>query len=399
MLERVMSLAGIAAIVGFCALASRDRARISWPLVAWGLGLQALLGAVLLLTPGKPALFRAVAVFIQKIEYFADYGAAFLFGDLAAKSYLMLDIASVIIFVSAVMSILYYLRVIPLFVFLFARLMQWSLRVSGAESLAAALFVVMGIEGVTGLKQYIKDMTESELFTVMVGFMATIAGTVMVIYVNAFGASAGHILTASLMSAPAAIMVSKMLAPETGAPRTAGAVQWNALAPGDGNIVEAASNGAIDGVKLAAFIGAMLLAFIAIIHMADLALGLAGTSFRELAGYAFAPVAFLLGVPWRDCPEVGRLLGVKVVFNEFLAYMDLSGLAQQGAISARAQMIATYALCSFANFGSLGILIGGIGGLAPERKKDVARLGLKALLAGMLAGFLTAAVAGLLTAH
>ena len=226
--------------------------------------------------------------------------------------------------------------------------------------------------------------------------MATIAGTVMVIYVNSFGASAGHILTASLMSAPAAIMISKLLVPETGEPQTAGAVSWSAMAPADDNIVEAASNGAIDGVKLAAFIGAMLLAFIAIIHLMDVLLGLAHTSFRDLAGYVFAPVAFVLGVPWKDCPEVGQLLGVKVIFNEFISYMDMAGMAAKGEISARAQMIATYALCSFANFGSLGILIGGIGGLAPERKKDVTRLGLKALLAGMLAGFLTAAVAGLL---
>jgi len=168
------------------------------------------------------------------------------------------------------------------------------------------------------------------------------------------------------------------------------------MSPEDDNIVEAASNGAIDGVKLAAYIGAMLLAFIAIIHMLDMLLIQAGASFRELAGFVFAPVSFLLGVPWKDCAEVGQLLGVKVIFNEFLSYMDLSAMAAKGEISARAQMIATYALCSFANFGSLGILIGGIGGLAPERKKDVTRLGLKALLAGMLAGLLTAAVAGLL---
>lgn len=399
LLHRLMSVAGILVIVLVCWALSEIRGRVSWRVVLWGLGLQFGLG-LLLIRPASHAYYRYTEAFFNQIYRFADTGAVFLFGKLAANpDFVILKMASVVIFVASLMSVLYYLRIIQVFVYVFARLMHWTLRVSGAESLGATMFILMGIEAVTGIKNFIKDMTRSELFTIMVGFMATIAGSVMAAYVSIFGASAGHILTASLMSAPAAVMLSKLLIPETGEPATAGMVSFASMAPAEDNIVAAASNGAIDGVKLAAFIGAMLLAFIALINMVDALLGLAGTSFNQIGGVLFSPVAFLLGVPWKDCPEVGRLLAVKVIFNEWISYEQLGRLKAAGEISARAVTLSTYALCSFANFGSLGILIGGIGGLAPGRRDEVSRMGLKALFAGALAGFLTAAVAGVITAQ
>jgi len=230
----------------------------------------------------------------------------------------------------------------------------------------------------------------------MTAFMSTIAGTVMVIYVGVFGADAGHMLAASIMSAPAAILVSKILVPEIGEPKTGAKIDWTEMKPEESNVIEAAANGAADGMKLALTIVAMLLAFVALIGMLDFFLGKVGTSFRELSSYVFAPVAWLAGVPWKDCLEVGRLLGIKVIFNEFISYQEMQQMAQTGALSPRSLTIATYALCSFANFGSLAILIGGIGGLAEERKSEVANLGMRALMGGFLAGLMTATVAGIL---
>jgi CNT family concentrative nucleoside transporter len=230
----------------------------------------------------------------------------------------------------------------------------------------------------------------------MTGFMATIAGSVMAAYVS-FGASAGHLLAASVMSAPAAIVISKLMVPETEKSVTSyGGSSAVKLRSDAVNVIEAAANGAAEGLKLALTIGAMLLAFVAIIGMMDHMLGYFHTSFEVITGYIFAPFAFIMGVPWEDCLDVGKLLGIKVVFNEFISYQRLEAYIDGGTLGARSVTITTYALCSFANFGSLAILIGGIGGIAPERKKEVARLGLKALAAGCLAGFMTATVAGLL---
>jgi CNT family concentrative nucleoside transporter len=303
---------------------------------------------------------------------------------------------AVIIFVSSVMAVLNYARILPAIIYGLARIMQWTMRTSGAETLASAMFILMGIEATTGLKTVIGRMTRSELFSVMTCFMATIAGSVMAVYVGIFGASPGYILTASIMSAPAALALSKMIIPETETPETAGNVEWQTLLPQDRGFVEAAANGAIDGLKLAATIGAILLAFVSIIHMLDGLLGLFGLSFKLVTGYLFAPVAFILGVPWQECISAGHLLGVKTVFNEWIAYSEMQELVKAGELSARAQMILTYAMCSFANFGSLGILIGGLSVLAPERREEVTRLGLWALLSGLLAGFMTAAIAGAL---
>jgi CNT family concentrative nucleoside transporter len=395
-LERLTSLLGMAVIIGLCTLISQDRKRISWRLVAWGVGLQFALALLILKSDPGLKVFQLAEKIFAKLYDFTSIGVEFLTDKPLSEINTALSIGAVLVFVASLMAVLYYLRVIQAFVYLFSKLMQYTMRISGAEALASAFFVFMGIETVTAIKRYVGEMTRSELFTVMTAFMATIAGSVMVIYVGVFGAEAGHILAASIMSAPAAILLSKILVPETEEPKTGAKIHWSEMRPEESSVIEAAANGAEDGMKLALTIVAMLLAFVALIGMLDFFLGIAGTSFRELSGFLFAPVAWLAGVPWEDCLQVGRLLGIKVIFNEFISYQEMQQMAQAGALSPRSFTIATYALCSFANFGSLAILIGGIGGLAPERKSEVARFGLRALLAGFLAGLMTAAVAGIL---
>lgn len=394
--SRLMSLAGIAVIIGVCALLSSDRRKIKWSTVLWGFGLQILFGLLILKTD-PDRIFATAQDLFDGIYKYADKGSGFLFGSLAQnQDFVLLSMGSVIIFVSCLMATLNYARILPAIVYGLARLMQKTLKTSGAETLGAALFVLMGIEGLSGLKDQLERMTKSELFTIMTCFMATIAGSVMAVYVSVFGAKAGHILAASVMSAPAALALSKIMEPETLAPETMGHVPWDALVPDNSGLFEAATRGAVDGLKLAAVIGAILLAFVSLISMLDAILGLAGTSFAAVGGRLFAPVAFLMGIPYEDCLNAGRLLALKTVFNEWLAYSAMKDMAQAGELGARSQMILTYALCSFANFGSLGILIGGISSLAPGRRDEVAGMGLKAMLGGLLAGFLTAAIAGVL---
>lgn len=391
-----MSVIGIAVIVGSCFLLSCDRARVNRTLVLWGLALQFFFGVLILKTYPEQIFFGAQALF-QGIYSFADKGSGFLFGSLAGhKDFVILSMGSVIIFVSSLMAVLNLLRIIPAIMYGLARLMQRTMGTSGAETLAAAMFVLMGIEAVTGLKTVIGRMTKSELFSVMTCFMATIAGSVMAVYVGVFGANAAYIMAAGIMNAPAALALSKIMIPEEATPETAGRVDWSLLTPKDRGIVEAAANGAIDGLRLAATIAAILLAFVSMVHMLDAALGLFGTSFGTIGGYIFAPVAYILGVPWEDCLKAGNLLALKTVFNEWLAYSAMKGMVAANELSPRSVMILTYALCSFANFGSLAILIGGISALAPDRKEEVISMGLRALLTGLLAGFMTAAVAGVL---
>ncbi|MFH1113952.1 MAG: nucleoside transporter C-terminal domain-containing protein [Pseudomonadota bacterium] len=391
-----MSIIGIGAIVLFCYGVSSDRRNVNWTTVAWGLALQFIFGLLILKTY-PDHIFEAANALFAGISAFSAKGAVFLFGSLAEKKdFVILGMGAVIIFVSAVMAVLNYARILPVVIYGLARLMQKTMRTSGAETLAAAVFILMGIEGITGLKTVIGRLTRSEMFSVMTCFMATIAGSVMAVYVGVFGASAGHIMAASIMSAPAALALSKIMIPETGVPETAGRVEWKTLVPQDRGIVDAAANGAVDGLRLAATIGAILLAFVSIIHMLNALLGVFGTSFDILGGYFFAPIAYVMGIPWEDCVKAGNLLALKTVFNEWLAYGRMQEMVTAGELSPRSVMILTYALCSFANFGSLAILIGGISALAPERKEEVSSLGLRALAAGLLAGFLTAAIAGCL---
>lgn len=393
-----MSLLGLVVFVVLAFLMSEGRKKISWRLVAWGISLQFIFAVLILKTGPGLMLFDLARVVMTGLLDFTDIGSRFLFGNLISDvnigAILAFKVLPVIIFVSSLMAVLVHLGVVQLIVVFMARVMERTMKASGAEALISAMFVFMGIEATTGVKDYIRNMTRSELFTVMAGFMATIAGSVMAVYVS-FGASAGHLLAASVMSAPAAIVISKLMIPETESPVSISAARV-CLTSEDANIIEAAANGASDGLRLAATIGAMILAFIAIIGMLNHFLGFAGISFEGVTGYIFTPFAFLMGVPWEDCSKVGELLGIKVVFNEFISYQKMQAYITAGTLQPRSITIATYALCGFANFASIAILIGGLGSIAPERKRLVARLSMKALVAGVLASFMTATIAGLL---
>jgi len=399
-MARLVSLLGILAILGAALALSKNRAAIRWRMVAWGLGLQFLVAILVLRTRPGYWLLDKVAAMITRALGYSFAGSAFVFGPLGAQKgpagvVFAFQALPMIIFVAAVFSILYYLRIIPLLVRLAGRLMFKLMGTSGAESLEVAASIFMGqTEAPLVIRPYLAKLTESELMTVMTAGMAHIAGSVLGVYIL-FGMEARHLLTAAVMTAPGTILLSKILVPETQTPQTAGDIQL-AIEKKDVNILDAISRGVSDGLFLALNVAAMLIAFIALIHLANGILGAAGTRLETLFGFALAPVAWLLGVPWRDAMTVGNLMGTKLVLNEFVAYSMLGPL--KGQIAERSFTIATYALCGFANFASIGIQIGGIGSLAPSRKQDLARLGFRAVLAGTLANYLSAAIAGLLLA-
>ena len=325
-------------------------------------------------------------------------GSSFVFGELGKNQgnfgmIFAFQALPMIIFVASLMSILYYLRIVPTLVLFTGRAMAKLLGTSGAESLEVAASILMGqTEAPLVIRPYLADLTESELMTIMTAGMAHIAGSVFGAYVL-FGAEARHLLTAVVMTAPGTIVLSKMLVPETGHPKTSGKVELTEEGKPI-NLLDAASRGVSDGLHLALNVAAMLVAFVALIYLINLVLGAAHTSLQTLLGYPLAPVAWLLGVPWKDAATIGNLMGTKVVVNEFVAFSMLGPL--KGHIAERSFTIATFALCGFANFSSIGIQIGGIGALAPTRKQDLARLGFRALIAGTLANYLAAAIAGLL---
>jgi CNT family concentrative nucleoside transporter len=337
----------------------------------------------------------------------SDAGATFLFGRLVTDTEIgavaAFQVLPIVIFVSALAGVLYHLGVVQLVVKGLARLMQRLMDTSGAESLACALFIFLGIEATTAIAAYIRRMTRSELFTLMTGFMATIAGSVMGAYAAFVGIErAGHLLAASVMSAPAAIVLAKIMIPETEEPMTRGRVRFDPPMEA-ANLIDAAARGAGQGLKLALNIGAMLIAFVGLVALVNLTLAAATgplldepMTLERLFGYAFSPLAVAMGVPWEDALEVGRLLGKKTVLNEFLAYLDLKAMIADGSLAPRSILISTYALCGFANFGSVAILIGGLGSIDPDRKGLIARLGVRAIVSGTLAAFMTACFAGIL---
>ncbi len=398
MTAHILSAIGLLAFILTGVLLSENRRAINIRLVLWGLALQFLFALLILKTRAGYLVFEGARVVMTGILNFTDVGASFLFGrlttDASMGSVVAFKVLPTIIFVSSLMGVLYHYHILQAIIRGMAWVMRRTMGATGIEAFTASAFVFMGIEAITGIKSYIQRMTRSELFCLMTGFMATIAGSVMAAYVS-FGADAGHILSASVMSAPASVVMAKLLVPET-EQSTTDELSTIELKSEDANTIEALATGAQEGVKLAITIGAMLIAFVSVIGMLDSLLNQLGTSFGDITGYLFSPVAFIMGVPWQDSVEVGRLLGIKVIFNEFISYQMLQGHIEAGTLSPRSVVISTYALCSFANFGSLAILIGGIGGLVPERKKEVSRMGLKALLAGTLAGFMTATIAGIL---
>lgn len=405
-INRAISFMGLFLLLGFAFALSERRKRIDYRVVAWGVGLQLVVALLVLTVAPRQELFEAINGFFMKFISFSDQGAKFVFGKLTTDESYGASVAfhalPIIIFVSAFAGILYHLGIIQAVVRGVARIMQWTMGTSGAESLGAALFMFLGIESVTAIGEYIKKMTRSELFVIMTAFLATIATSVMTIYVD-FGAEGGHLVAASIMSAPAAVAIAKIMIPETGTPATAGKVEFEPPVTSS-NVVDAAASGASSGVRLAINIAAMLIAFVGLVHMISYLLksgtGLfmaEGLGLKELFGYAFSPFAVILGVPWQDALKVGQLLGTKTVLNEFLAYQQMQGMIEAGELTQRSVTISTYALCGFANFGSVAILIGGLSGVAPDRKGEIAALGLKALIGGTLAAFMTACLAGILT--
>ncbi len=402
-MERLISLVGLFSMIAIAFALSKSRKHIRWKTVITGILLQALFGLIILKTePGRMVFVYAKNFFTQILSY-TNAGSQFVFGGLVDQKNVGFVFATMvlptIIFMSALMSVLYHIGIMQKIVSVIAKIMMKVMGTSGAESLAAAANIFIGqTEAPLVIKPYINDMTRSELMALMTGGMATVAGGVLAAYVG-MGIDAGHLLSASVMAAPAALVLAKVMFPEVSESTTAGSVKIE-LPKTSSNVIEAAATGAGDGMKLAINVAAMLLGFIALIAMLNGIIGWVGgwfgypeLSFELISGYLFAPLAFLLGVPWEDVLTVGSLIAKKVVINEFVAYTDLRAAMEN--MSPRAVTLSTYVLCGFANFSSIAIQIGGIGTIAPTRRKELAQLGLYALVGGTLAGCMTACIAGI----
>lgn len=402
---RAVSLLGFVTMIGIAWLASSDRRAFPLRTVAWGAALQLALGALLLVSPVGPGFFAGVNGLVARFLSYADAGTRFVFGPLMDTGFsFALNVLPLIIFMGSVFAVLYHLGLVQRVVDALAWVLARTMRLSGAESLAAVANVFVGmIESSLVVRPYLARMTGSELFSLMTLGMATVAGSVLLAYVRILGEDfAGHLVTASLLSAPAGLLIAKVMYPERERPltREGGRSQIEVESV---NVIDAAATGALNGLRLAAYVGAMLVAFVALIALSNDLLrslgdgvGVADLTLQRVLGVVLAPAAWLMGVPWQDAPTVGAMLGVKTILNEFLAYRELGSAIEAGHIGRRAAVIASYALCGFANFGSLAILLGGIGGIAPERRHEVARLGLRSILGGTLATMMTGCVAGML---
>ena len=405
-MDRFIGILGVIVILGIAYLFSENKKKINWRLVATGLGLQIIFALIILKVPFGRKVFEAASGFITRILDFTAEGTTFLFGNLTDQatfgSIFALNVLPTIIFFSALMGILYYLGIMQAIVKFIAKGICKLLGTSGAETLSAVGNIFLGqTEAPLLVRPYISSMTKSEMTAIMVGGMATVAGGVMAGYV-AMGINAGHLLAASIMAAPAGVVLAKMLVPETEEPETKDITNIEVEKTAS-NVVEAAANGASDGLMLALNVAAMLLAFVALIALFNYLIGLVGGlfGFPELSlnwilGKLFSPLAFVMGVPTGDLSAAGSLLGQKVMINEFVAYSDLSALSASGVLQEKTILIMTYALCGFANISSVAIQIGGIGAMAPNKKGTIAKLGFKALLGGALATCLTATIAGIL---
>ena len=404
-MERLIGIAGILVLLCIALAMSNNRKAISWQLVAWGLGIQLLFAIIILKTPVGVPFFGAIDIGIKNLLSFSDAGSDFLFKSFrygVVEDPLMnfaFRILPTLIFFSSLIAVLYHIGIMQFIVKWIARLMQKSMGTSGSETLCVSGNIFVGqTEAPLLVRPFISKMTKSELMAVMVGGFATVAGGVMAMYVSMLGdipGIAGHLLAASIMSAPAALVIAKIIYPETETSETFGDLKI-AMDKKDDNIMEALSRGATNGMKLAANVAAMLIAFVALIAMVNAILGLMDLSLQQILGWLFSPLAWVMGVPWNEAGIIGSLMGEKLVLTELIAYGDLAELMITNSISDRSAIIASYALCGFANFVSVGIQLGGIGGIAPERRKDLAKLGLKAMFGGALASWLTATIAGLL---
>ncbi len=419
MLQILFGLFGLACLIGIAWLFSEAKRSVNWRLVVTGVALQLVFAMFVLLTPWGASIFGALSEGFVILLSYTSQGSQLIFGDLAKAETLgfifAFQVLPTIIFFAAFMGVLYHLGIMQLIVKGMAWVITKAMPVSGAETLSVCANAFIGqTEAPLVVKPYVLGMTRSELLTLMIGGMATIAGGVLGAYVIMLGgtdpvqqaAFAKHLLTASIMAAPATLVIAKILCPEREVPETLGKVKVE-VEKTTANVIDAAASGASEGLKLALNVGAMLLAFTALIALINGPIGwlaeisgLAGwlgkpVDLSVLLGYVLAPIAWIIGVPWSDATTVGGLIGTKVVLNEFFAYAQLA--EAKAGLSDTSIIIATYALCGFANFSSIAIQIGGIGSLAPERRAELARFGLKAVLGGSLATFMTATIAGVLT--
>ncbi len=404
-MERLTGIIGILTLLSIAFLLSNNRKAINLKTVLSGIGLQFFLAFFILGTPFGEPIFRSLDSAITTLVSFSDSGSTFLF-----KSYVTGSVhpslenfafrtLPTIIFFSSIISVLYHFGLIQKIVKIFARIFQKTMFISGTESLSVSANIFLGqTEAPLMVRPFVEKMTKSELMAVMTGGFATAAGGILAIYVSWLSdipGIAGHLLTASVMSAPAALVIAKIIYPEVEKSDTMGDLNIN-IEQTTTNSMEALGNGATAGLRLAANIAAMLIAFLSFVAMINYLLLFFDTSMESILGFIFKPLAWTMGVPWSEAGILGMLMGKKIVLTELIAYGDLQKVVAEGQISDRTAIIASYALCGFANFGSIGIQLGGIGGMAPNRSKDLATLVTKAMFGGALASWLTATVAGMI---
>ena len=405
-MEQFTGVIGVIVLLGIACLLSNDRKMIDMNIIIWGLGLQISFAFIILKTPLGEYIFTYLNNIIVKLISFADAGSDFLFtsfipevGYHVALINFAFRALPVIIFFSSLIAVTYYFGIIQFIIKKIAFIMEKTMKTSGAETLSVSANIFVGqTEAPILIRPFISSMTKSELMAIMVGGFATVAGSVMALYVswlNNVPNIAGHLLAASVMSAPAALMIAKVIYPETERPKTVNSDNID-LKSKDTNAMDAIGRGATDGMKLAANVAAMLIAFISIVAMINFILGYANTSLQEILGMIFKPIAWSMGVPWEEANIVGTLMGEKIVLTELIAFGDLTNYIKNDILSERSAIIASYALCGFANVGSIGIQLGGIGAMAPERRGDLSNLVFKAMIGGTIASWLTASIAGIL---
>jgi len=395
-------------MMGFAYLFSTNRKAIRYKTVAWGLGLQVAFAFLVMRWDEGRALFQRLGDGVDWFLNFASYGATFVFGPLAKNTQpwgvvFAFQVLPGIIFIAAVFALLYYFGIMQVIIRGAAIVMTKLMAASGAESLNVAASIFMGqTEAPLTIRPYLPDVTQSELMTIMTSGMAHVSGGIMVAYISA-GIEAKHLLAAVIMTAPGTILLSKMLVPETEKPLTAGKVEMAHMEK-DTNALAAIARGTTDGLNLAINVAAMLISFIALIYLVDGVFGAIHAhliswfpqSLEQVFGWILSPIAWVIGIPWKDATTVGNLLGLRMVTNELIAYQRLGPMAAAHTIDPRSFTIATFALCGFANLSSIGIQIGGIGALAPNRKSDLARLGIRAMLAGTMANLMSASIVGIM---
>lgn len=405
-MSNFFGIIGVVTLLFIAFLLSENKKKINLKTIAFGLSFQFLFALFILKTPFGAPVFSFLDSAINTLINFSTYGSDFLFrsyvegvGFHPSLTNFAFSTLPTIIFFSSLVAVLYHYGILQTVIRFIARQMQLTLGTSGSETLSVAGNIFLGqTESPLMVKPFVKNMTKSELMAVMTGGFATVSGGVLAIYVSWLSnipGIAGHLLAASVMSAPAALVVAKIIYPENEKSETSGNINVT-IEQTNINAMEALSNGATDGLKLAANIAAMLIAFISFVAMINYFLAFAGTSMEEIFGFIFRPLAWTMGIPWNEAQLIGMLMGKKIVLTELIAYGDLQNLIDNNLISDRSAIIATYALCGFSNFASIGIQLGGIGAMAPERKKDLAKLVTKAMFGGALASWLTATIAGIL---